>query len=869
MLTSFGLYQAMLFGQESNRVAEFLPTAHFEIDSTRKEVKRTPTTLENFSYRLNILDSWARLMAFAGADLGALEGYFYLNKQAKKISEKEYYQAIDKTFFGMERMYANFMTTPEGKEFNPRAQFERNTKEWPLFHGSEKQTRTTEDPGPVKGDLAWKFPTGRPWYSRPAVEDGKVYVSSPGMTTILYRLNEKDGKVEWKARQRGSGHQYGTARMNSSVLLLKDAAIVREVGSGGEKGHQKHFVYVNKKTGKVIKEEYAGHIDYRVGNAPLAGNDDFLFYPHGVQSIHWAKERTITTFDSLMCKNPKTGELLWKQYIGEYWTEPLLQNNKVYVGSVSGTVSAFDARKGGQGALWKFQVDASVNAKLAANEKIVIAAAENGKVYGLDPNSGAKLWEYNVDYIETKAFQQFSQAEISGDKVFIGGANKNLYCLDITSGNLLWKRNLDDWVRAKPLFNKGKIYVATLSGKLYKLTEKGDVVWIRQPTGHQVFADLVMGEYSLLLNSSDLYLHSIDIETGKENWRHSLMEAVYSHNDRIWADFDGGGGDFQASPMVAEGMVIAAGPDRFVHALDHHTGKEIWRFEVRGQIPAAPIFYGGKIYFGQQGGTGYYYCINAFTGELEWKKELGWGWASANASEGKIYVPTVSGWIYCLNAETGDVIWEYNTENGTYPAPAIEENVVVFGSWNDKYYGFDKETGKKLWEKSIGGNPDSGAALTYDGKAYLQGLASDYFFCVDVKTGKELWKFPLPDGYECNMSPSINNDKLFFSIFKNGQVCQQAIPSITYALNAQTGEKIWELSGGGGLTGTANANGNVFFGSSVDPYIWSVSEDGNGDGSTKVNWKFKMNGRAEESCITIAYGKAYILATDGYIYAIE
>ena len=35
------------------------------------------------------------------------------------------------------------------------------------------------------------------------------------------------------------------------------------------------------------------------------------------------------------------------------------------------------------------------------------------------------------------------------------------------------------------------------------------------------------------------------------------MEAVYTQNDRIWADIDGGGGDFQSPPIVAEGMGIA------------------------------------------------------------------------------------------------------------------------------------------------------------------------------------------------------------------------------------------------------------------------------------------------------------------------
>jgi len=857
------------FAQSGLKSQNLFPTEHPDIDKERNAVRTEATTEENYKYRLNILDNWTRLLTFAGADLG---GYLPYKNGIKKYLRKEgdnLYQAIDQAFFGLERIYADFKMTERGLNFAPRTTFQRNTEEWPLFHGNPQQTGYTNDPGPTKGQLAWKFPTGRPWYARPAVEDGKVYAVSPGMTTILYCLNENDGSVVWKARQRGSGHQYGTARMNSSALVLKDKVIIREVGSGGNNGHQKHFVYVDKNTGEMQQEVVAGHIDYRVGYAPLEGNEDYLVYPHGVQTIHWAKSRTITTFDSVMCKDPNSTETLWKHYVGEYWTEPALDNEQVFVGTVKGEVICLNAPKNKDRVAWTFKAKSAVNAKIGVAGNTVMAASEDGTIYGINRKDGKAAWEFKVDAPESRAFQQFSMPEIVDGKVYIGGADKFLYCLNLNNGELNWKKNLGDWIRSKPLVMGNAVFAATLDGKLYKLSLDGKVTWVRQPTGHQVFADLVKGDGKILLNSSDLYLHCVDEETGQERWRHSLMEAVYTQNDRIWADFDGGGGDFQSPPVVAEGIVFAGSPDRFVHALDQETGKEIWRFEVRGQIPAAPVFSDGKIFFGQQGGTSYYYCINAYTGELIWKKEVGWGWASANVVDGKVYVPTVSGWIYCLDTETGKTIWEYNTENGTYPAPAIEDNVVVFGSWNHKYYGFDKDSGEQLWVANIDGNPDSGAAMVKDGKAYLQGLAADYFSCVDLKTGEEIWKFPIPDGYECNMSPAIHNGKVFFSVFRNGEVCMSPVPGITYCVDANTGEKIWELNGGGGLTGPAIANGKVYFASTNDPFLWCVDEEGNGEGTTAIRWKFKMGGRAEESCVAIAHGKAFILATDGYLYAVE
>lgn len=847
-----------------------IATANKELDNERKLVQTIATDKTNFGHRLNMLDRFARLIAFAGGDLLPYLKYAYQVRKYRNDPGEGLYKAIDSAFFGIENIYVNFKNTDEGKIFQPRENYyDLNNKEWHLFHNDNQNTGATTDPGPFKGKLAWKFPTGRPWYSKPSVEDGRVYTVSNGMTTILYCLDENTGKVIWEATQRGNGHQYGTARMNSSVILQNKRCIIREVGSGGNEGKQKHLVYVDKSTGKTLKEEYAGHVDYRVGYAPLEGNDKYVVYPHGTQTIHWAKDRTITSFDSVVCRDAITDKLLWKQYVGPFWTEPKLDNNYVFVGTSAGEVICLNAEKPKGDILWKFNAGSAVNSKICVYKNSVIAGSQNGNIYAIDRNSGKELWKFQIEDPENKSFQQFSSAEIYEDKIFIGSADNFLYCLNLASGKLLWRKNLGDWIRAKPLVYNNSVFAATLDGQLFKFTLYGKLVWTKQPTGHQIFADLVNGNGNIFLNSSDLFLHCINADNGIEKWRHSLMEAVYSQNDRIWADIDGGGGDFQSTPIVAEGMVIAGSPDRFIHALDHQTGKEIWRFECRGQIPAAPIYYDGKIYFGQQGGTSDYYCISANTGELVWRKKIGWGWASANASDGKLYIPTVSGWIYCLDANTGSTIWEYNTKNGTYPAPAIEGNIVVFGSWNSKYYAFNKNTGEKLWEVDIHGNPDSGAGVIKDGKVYLQGLGADFFYCNDLKTGKEIWKFDIPEGYECNMTPAIHNGKVFFNVFREGEVCRNLIPGITYCLDALTGKKIWEMTGGSGLTGIAVSKGKAYFASSNDPFIWCVDENGNADGSTTIYWKYKMTGRAEESCVSIAYGKAFILATDGYIYAIE
>jgi len=54
----------------------------------------------------------------------------------------------------------------------------------------------------------------------------------------------------------------------------------------------------------------------------------------------------------------------------------------------------------------------------------------------------------------------------------------------------------------------------------------------------------------------------------------------------------------------------------------------------------------------------------------------------------------IGGTFYCCDQENGDIVWQYESKQGAYPAPAFEDNLVFFGSWNGRYYAFNKETGE-------------------------------------------------------------------------------------------------------------------------------------------------------------------------------
>ncbi len=65
--------------------------------------------------------------------------------------------------------------------------------------------------------------------------------------------------------------------------------------------------------------------------------------------------------------------------------------------------------------------------------------------------------------------------------------------------------------------------------------------------------------------------------------------------------------------------------------------------------------------------------------------------------------------------------------------PAIDGDLVYFGSWSGSIYAFHKKTGEVVW-KANGTALDSGTLIAFDGKVYLP-HHSNIFKTLDGKTG--------------------------------------------------------------------------------------------------------------------------------------
>jgi len=138
----------------------------------------------------------------------------------------------------------------------------------------------------------------------------------------------------------------------------------------------------------------------------------------------------------------------------------------------------------------------------------------------------------------------------------------------------------------------------------------------------------------------------------------------------------------EATPVVVDGVMYAAGNWGRVYSLDAATGHELWAYDPQ-----------------PDGQWGRYACCDAVNrGLAVWK--------------GKVYVGALDGFLHAIDAATGARVWKVDTLIGRdkylpytiTSAPVVAGNVVVIGNAGSDFKGirgyvsaYDLDTGAQKW----------------------------------------------------------------------------------------------------------------------------------------------------------------------------
>ncbi|HVL25963.1 MAG TPA: PQQ-binding-like beta-propeller repeat protein [Thermomicrobiales bacterium] len=357
-------------------------------------------------------------------------------------------------------------------------------------------------------------------------------------------------------------------------------------------------------------------------------------------------------------------------------------------------------------------------------------------------------------------------------------------------------------------------------------------------------------------------VHALDKNTGEILWTNTYEQPVPS-----------GGPNGIA---VAYGRAYFSVGQATVHAVDALTGEEIWEnSKLEGPlgegICMAPLVYDNTVYistipgglgdFYRGGQRGVFYALDASNGNLMWYWETVndnlWGNPRVNSGGGLWHPPTVD--------EQGNV---YLAIANAAPYPGTDEWPDTSSRPGDNPYtnhvvSLDIATGGMNWGFSVTGHdpfdldnhlsPIS-AHVTVDGAdTHMIFTSGKHGIVVGVnaETGEEVWRTPvgkhqnsdldsIPEGEEIEVYPGTQGGVQTPMAYAEGVIFlpivnspsyftqttvlsgQAALPTATgqlVALDAATGEVLWDVTTNSPLYGGASVANDVVFSAGLDGVV--------------------------------------------------
>ncbi|MGD8341365.1 MAG: PQQ-binding-like beta-propeller repeat protein [Gammaproteobacteria bacterium] len=297
----------------------------------------------------------------------------------------------------------------------------------------------------------------------------------------------------------------------------------------------------------------------------------------------------------------------------------------------------------------------------------------------------------------------------------------------------------------------------------------------------------------------------------------------------------------RAQPTYVSGRLFVASENGEVHALDPKTGCTVWTFKADAGVRTALVIgpydtaegtAGLAAYFGDM--TANAYAVDASSGELIWKVELDSHPGAAITGppavyDGRVYVPiqglneegsvvrvdgqccTFRGHIDALDAHTGELIWRSFTIDEPQPRGENAEGVTGYGP-----------AGGGIWAPpTIDPAREALYIATGNGYADPPQPTTDAVIAIDLATGTHRWVNQVtpndqwaggcrpenPDNPLCPEAMGPDHDfsspPTLVAVDGRDLLVLPQKSGLTYAIDADTGELVWQyrIGAGTGLGG--------------------------------------------------------------------
>ena len=588
-----------------------------------------------------------------------------------------------------------------------------------------------------------------------------------------------------------------------------------------------------------------------------------------------------------------TGELTWQHEIprGRFaslipkglFTPLTVEEGVVYVGTAEetneegiGYLYALDGTTGKL--LWRSQTWGAVGYISVESEGIVNALSREGYIYAIDEASGEVLWSGGA------GGTSFSRPTVTEAVMYVGWgglAGVYVYARAAESGEILWRSRTDGRARSTVAVEEGVVYAAARRGSIYALATKpesrssdvvkpdpGVLLWShRVATGDMRPSSVAIEDGVVYVGSENQRVYALDAITGEAEWQ-------YKTGGLVWHP-----------PAVAEGMAFVGSLDGYVYGLEANTGELLWRSDVGGRVWSPLTVAEGAVYasaFNEETGDGRLNALKSATGEAMWQYKVdGRVQSWPEVLEGMVYASSwdlgKNGYVFALEEKTGELVWKYDTGDSSFATFTISGGIVYGGSRSQKetepaeyhMYALNVKTGELLWlytmEESVALPP-----VVTKGMVYTQ-TTDGSFYALDATTGKPLWQWY--DKQESTLYDYAYGYFYGYALLAHGLLPDVATVSggvvylgspdgHVYALDARTGETLWQYEIGAEILSAPTVVGEVAYVQATDEYLYAL------DAATgEFLWRYETRDYGLGRAVVIK-DVVYLASGSGDVYAL-
>ncbi|MBS1933057.1 MAG: PQQ-binding-like beta-propeller repeat protein [Bacteroidetes bacterium] len=324
---------------------------------------------------------------------------------------------------------------------------------------------------------------------------------------------------------------------------------------------------------------------------------------------------------------------------------PLIKNGIIYFGTAGGDFFAVNKRNAA--IKWKFHSEFAIHSSASeANGKIFFSDNKQ-TVYALDEQSGKLAWKFDMEKKIEYPWRfdyYYSSPTLYGNDLFIGGDDGYLYRLSQATGKIIWKFRAKGLIRSTPCIYKNSVLFGDTEATFYSLDAKtGAKTWDFKIIGDSIddykygydkraiTSSAVTSGNKVFFGARDACLYALNADDGKFIWKIS--------HEPSW---------IISTVAIKDSLVITGTSDgRFVQALNMETGKEIWKHHTSLAVWASPLVNNDKVYAG--GFDGQLLCLDLKTGNrISEFSTNGIIFSSPVLSDSMLYFGSDDGNLYAL-----------------------------------------------------------------------------------------------------------------------------------------------------------------------------------------------------------------------------